>query len=269
MGLNIVTSGDSNYFHFLEIFERNVFKIFGTYPVIYDIGLTPEQRAKLCSDIVTITVDNDFNDFDSRGNIKTNHKANIVLDFFKNNTNGSCLLVDADTLFTGKISDDEFNNADIAITLKHYKEQKEECYCNGYLNAGVLYFSNKDSVKSFLSKWNELGVGDTTDQLALSDMLCQEVNLRLKMNYFGRISFNGLCIELLNPSIYNNVALDSGKILHFKQAARNSKMYNKYLASSKEIQFSVVFFRAKLKYVRIKRFIMSKIKYGLLLIGDL
>ena len=42
----IITCGDSKYFEFLQNFENNVFKIFGHYPTIYDLGLKDDEKTK-------------------------------------------------------------------------------------------------------------------------------------------------------------------------------------------------------------------------------
>jgi O-antigen/teichoic acid export membrane protein len=74
----IITSGDSNYFKFLWRFENNVFKNFGEYPIIYDLGLTDIQKSKLKSQILKTDVSANFSEYTSDGFIKASLSSVII-----------------------------------------------------------------------------------------------------------------------------------------------------------------------------------------------
>lgn len=222
---DIMTCGDQKYFTFLKIFEKNVFNRYHFFPIIYDLGLTEDQRKLLKSEIRKIPISQKFSMKNSFNYIQTTHKPSCILDCLLHH-NKNILYVDADTLFTSVFDHTLFKDIDIAITPRHRKERKKEYYTNGFINAGVLFFRNTNSVKELLLLWEKKCCDpDTTDQKALSDIFSDQINL-LEAKHIQK--WNDLNILLLEAEIYNDVACKTGKLLHFKNAGRNEKAFKKY-----------------------------------------
>lgn len=108
----ILTCGDSKYFEFLQNFETNIFAIFGYYPIIYDLGLKEDEKARLKSEVRKIPIKEKFWELNTIGYVKTTHKPRCIKDVL-NEKNQDCIYVDADAIFTSKIEEAEFKNADI------------------------------------------------------------------------------------------------------------------------------------------------------------
>lgn len=222
---DIMTCGDQKYFTFLKIFEKNVFNRYHFFPIIYDLGLTEDQRKLLKSEIRKIPISQSFYMKNSSNYIQVTHKPSCILDYFSYH-NKNILYVDADTLFVSTFNHTLFKDIDIAITPRHRKERKKEYYTNGFINSGVLFFRNTNSVKELLLLWEKKCCDpDTTDQKALSDIFSDQINL-LEAKHIQK--WNDLNILLLEAEIYNDVACKTGKLLHFKNAGRNEKAFKKY-----------------------------------------
>ena len=222
---DIMTCGDQKYFTFLKIFEKNVFNRYHFFPIIYDLGLTEDQRKLLKSEIRKIPISQSFYMKNSSNYIQATHKPSCILDYFSYH-NKNILYVDADTLFVSTFNHTLFKDIDIAITPRHRKERKKEYYTNGFINSGVLFFRNTNSVKELLLLWEKKCCDpDTTDQKALSDIFSDQINL-LEAKHIQK--WNDLNILLLEAEIYNDVACKKGKLLHFKNAGRNEKAFKKY-----------------------------------------
>ena len=248
----IITSGDKNYFKFLWRFEKNIFKQFGEYPIIYDLGLTDIQKSKLKSQILKTDVPTSFSGYTSDGFIKAIHKPLCVLDFLKKNSS-NCLFLDADILFRRNIKNTDFlmDDFDIGITPRHPQEQYEKLFKNGLLNSGVIYFTNNQSTLNFVNLWiEECKKENTSDQLALSNLIALNKNSFFKVN---RINSNGVKVKLLDPKKYNDVSLTKGLILHYKNAGRFNKAFMRYVNEYNIIQFFSPIRKGYLFYVKIKK----------------
>ena len=223
--LDIMTCGEQKYFTFIKIFEKNVFNRYHFFPIIYDLGLTEDQRKLLKSEIRKIPISQSFYMKNSSNYIQATHKPSCILDYFSYH-NKNILYVDADTLFVSTFNHTLFKDIDIAITPRHRKERKKEYYTNGFINSGVLFFRNTNSVKELLLLCEKKCCDpDTTDQKALSDIFSDQINL-LEAKHIQK--WNDLNIFLLEAEIYNDVACKTGKLLHFKNAGRNEKAFKKY-----------------------------------------
>ena len=77
---DIMTCGDQKYFTFLKIFEKNVFNRYHFFPIIYDLGLTEDQRKLLKSEIRKIPISQKFSMKNSFNYIQTTHKPSCILD---------------------------------------------------------------------------------------------------------------------------------------------------------------------------------------------
>jgi hypothetical protein len=221
----IITCGDSKYFEFLQNFEKNIFTIFGDYPIIYDLGLKEDEKSQLKSEIRKIPIKEKFWELNTIGYVKTTHKPRCIKDTL-DKSKENCIYVDADVIFTSKIQDNEIKNADIGITPRHTKERKPEYFTNGFINAGFIFFKNTKNVKSLIDKWIiSCQEQDTTDQKALSDILKTEVDI---LNGKTIQKYNDINVALLDPSIFNDVSCKTGKMFHFKNAGRRDISLKKY-----------------------------------------
>lgn len=221
----IITCGDSKYFEFLQNFENNVFMIFGYYPIIYDLGLSEDEKAKLKSEIRKIPIKEKFWEFNTIGYVKTTHKPRCIKDALEKQSQ-DCIYVDADVIFTSKIQESELRNIDIAITPRHTKERKPEYFTNGLINAGFIFFKNSKTVKPLIDKWIlSCQEQDTTDQKALSDILKTKIDI---INGKKQQKYYNINVLLLDPSIFNDVSCKTGRMFHFKNAGRRELSLKKY-----------------------------------------
>jgi hypothetical protein len=220
----IMTCADARYFHFLPYLEQNVGRKFGTTPLIYDLGLTQDQVASLASEVVRLDVPDHFmENHPQTGFIMTTHKAACIADCLERSTAG-CLYVDADVLFVEGLAATDFGDADVAVTPRHPRERTPQHLVNGHINAGVLFFSGSPAAKNLLADWGRAcDEGDRTDQKALSDLLA-------KFSLLGPPSdetHNGLRVLKLDPRIFNDVRIRTGRVLHFKNAGRKERAMDK------------------------------------------
>jgi hypothetical protein len=221
----ILTCGDSKYFEFLQNFEDNIFAIFGYYPIIYDLGLKEDEKAKLKSEVRKIPIKEKFWELNTIGYVKTTHKPRCIKDIL-NEKNQDCIYVDADVIFTSKIQETEFKNADIGITPRHTKERKPEYFTNGFINAGFIFFKNTKNVKALIDKWiASCQEQDTTDQKALSDILKEKIDI---LDGKTKQKYHEINVLLLDPAIYNDVSCKTGHMFHFKNAGRREVSLKKY-----------------------------------------
>ena len=222
---SIITCGDKNYFPFLKRIENNVFSIYGRYPVIYDLGLDPEQKKNLKSPVRQVEIPTTFNEYNSKNYIKSIHKPFCLLDFLAE-FSLDCLYIDADTVLIEKFPETAFGHADVCITPRHPKERKPEYYRNGLINTGVIFFRNTKAVAEFIQQWVIIcQAEDRTDQQALSELLSRHVALLDGPEYQN---WETLTIKLLAAQLYNDVSCSTGHLLHFKNAGRSPKAFQKY-----------------------------------------
>ena len=221
-----MTCGDAYYFKFLKIFEANIFQIYSAHPTIYDLGLTKDQLNELKSAIYQTVTDNKYFKKNSKNCIYATHKPYCILDFLKKQAN-DCLYMDADTLSTEKIQSNLFSQFDIAVTPRHNKEKKPSHLKNGLLNSGVIFFKNTNPVIDFIEQWIQACArSECSDQEALSLLLSREVDL---LNGPAIQKFGGLTVGLLDPSEFNDVSCSTGRVLHFKNAARKKEAWQQYV----------------------------------------
>ncbi|WP_111430040.1 hypothetical protein [Rhodobacteraceae bacterium DSL-40] len=220
----VITCADANFFHFLPALERNIERKLGILPVIYDLGMTAEQRASLASKVRSVPVPEAFGGaHPEHGFVMATHKPACITDALDCNPVG-CLYADADTFLTAPVSAAELGDADVAVTPRHPRERTPHHLVNGDLNSGVLFFSGRPPARALLAAWAEAcAEGQRTDQQALSDLLAP-FDLLAGPEELAR---DGLRLRKLDARIYNDVGLRTGKILHFKNAGRTPKVTRK------------------------------------------
>jgi hypothetical protein len=249
----MATSGDKNYYKLLKRFESNIFKMFGQYPIIYDMGLTGSQKKSLKSEIRRMDTDFDFSGLSDEGFINATHKPLCILDALKK-SDTSCLFMDADILFTRKVEKGDFDldSFDIAVTPRHEDERYELLFANGLINSGTLFFNNNAKVYGFIESWIlECSKGNMSDQLCLSNLLSKDKN---EMFTKDQLRLDGINVKLLDASKYNDVSLSTGLILHYKGAARSIMTKMRYTTDYYLLKYDVrlrsitsVFFRYLIK----------------------
>jgi hypothetical protein len=217
----VLTCADADYFHFLPFFEANVERKFGALPLIYDLGLAPEQRAALRSELVSVPVPAGYKDSEpTRGFIMTTHKPACIADALDRSPAG-VLYADADVLFAAPVAAADVAGADVAVTPRVARERRESYLANGALNAGVLYFAGSAAARGLIADWTEAcAEGGRTDQKALSDLL-SDFDL---LGPLGRTARDGLTVLKLDPRIFNDTRLKTGRVLHFKNAGRDPRV---------------------------------------------
>lgn len=217
----VLTCADADYFHFLPFFEANVARKFGQLPLIYDLGLTEAQRASLRSEIVSVPVPESYKDHEPRrGFIMTTHKPACIASALDRSP-GGVLYADADVLFAAPVTARDVAGADVAVTPRFAREHKAAYLDNGAINAGVLFFANLPAARRLLSAWADACAdGDRTDQRALSDLL-SGFDL---LGALGTLTLDGLTVRKLDPHVFNDTRLKTGRVLHFKNAGRDTRV---------------------------------------------
>lgn len=234
--MKIITAADDNYFKFLRYLEDNIFKFYKEYPLIYNLGINETSIHSLKSKVKKLKINTDYACFDSRGNIKATHKPLCILDFLNSYECLDCLYIDADILFSKYVSRKFFKNTDFAVAHRHYKEQSNDHFLNGFINSGVIYIRNNNKAKKIIIDWyNECTKENMTDQLALSNLIMNKTNIYQKSDFIY-LKEDEIQLKILNPSIYNDTSLCTGNILHFKNAGRSDRIFKRYKTYSKLIK---------------------------------
>ena len=228
--MNIVTTGDSKFFHCLTGLSKSVMRFYEKQPIIYDIGLTDEQRASLDAHIIQIDVDVDFDNYTTFRNvpfIQATHKPFCVKHYF-NNYSEPMILIDADCLFMQKVGLD--GNFDVGVTLKPRRNMDLSNHFTGVLNSGVIFFNS--NAAELIDRWvDECCKPDTTDQKALTDILSETIDWK----HYNRIyDWHGLKVKVFKIEEYNDYYLKNGKIFHFKGERHREDIYKKLIDAMEE-----------------------------------
>jgi hypothetical protein len=232
--MNIVTSADSNFFHCLEGLAASVRKHYGKQVIVYDVGLTDEQRQSVDAKVIPIEIDVDFKGYATfmkhctieTKAIKTTHKPFCVTHYFQNYSE-PMLLVDADCSFTQRVEETGF---DIGVTLRRKNRIDITNPWIGILNAGVIFFNTY--IEEFISTWAKCCQKDnTTDQKELSEILSETIDWK----HYNRIyDWHGIKVKVFDASIYNDVRLKNGKIFHYKGNRHDKGIYEKLIQAQME-----------------------------------
>jgi hypothetical protein len=231
--MNIVTSGDSGFFHCLKELAQSVRQFYGKAVIIYDIGLTDEQKKQLDAIIIPLNVTEKVNHkgislLSSTGipSIRATHKPFCVKHYFENYSE-PMILVDADCLFRTRVEESGF---DVGVTCYKSKNKNIDFY-NGIINSGVIFFNSP--ANRLVELWaRECEKELTTDQKALSDVLSRTID----WSVYNKIQdFDGLKIKIFDAKIYNDFHLTKkGKILHFINTKHDKDIYEKLINGLKQ-----------------------------------
>ncbi|RKY08574.1 MAG: hypothetical protein DRP56_03900 [Planctomycetota bacterium] len=223
--MNVVTSADKGFYHCLKELVQSVNKHYGKPPIVYDLGLTEEQKESLNATIIPIKIQTDFQGYASYtggDGIKATHKPFCVKHYFENHDE-KMIFLDADCLFTQRVELDGF---DVAITLKTDVKRLDlnEPYA-GILNSGVIFFNNPAT--ELVDAWLKLCAEDdnTTDQKSLVDILSEVIDWKHENKIYD---WHGLKIKVLG-TYYNDHHFRKGCIYHFKTNKHSGDLYPKLI----------------------------------------
>ena len=224
--MNIVTTGDSKFFHCLQVLAKSVRRFYDKQLIVYDIGLTDEEKKSLDAHIISINVDVDFYNYATFKKvpfIQATHKPFCVKHYFENYSE-PMILVDADCLFMKRVEEHGF---DVGVTLKPRKRIDISNHYNGVLNSGVIFFNTNAPI--LIDRWiEECRKPEATDQKALTDILSETIDWK----YYDEIyDWHGLKVKVFRIEEYNYYYLKTGKIFHFKGDRHKEDIYKKLVDS--------------------------------------
>lgn len=232
--MNIVTSSDSNFFHCLEGLAASVRKHYGKQVIVYDVGLTDEQRQNVDAKVIPIDVDVDFKGYATFlkrstvevSAIKTTHKPFCVRHYFTNFSE-PMIFVDADCTFTQRVEETGF---DVGVTLRRKNRIDLSNPWIGIINAGVIFFNSY--TEELITRWARGCMNDnTTDQRELAEILSETVDWK---GYNKIYDWNGIRVKVFNAAVYNDVRLKGGKIYHFKGRRHEPGIYEQLIQTINE-----------------------------------
>lgn len=231
--MNIVTAADSGFFHCLKELADSVRKFYDKPLIVYDIGLTQDEKQQLDATIIPIEISEKV-DHKGRSLIcntgiastRATHKPFCVKKYFES-YHEPMILVDADCLFAARAEESGF---DVAVTRAPSKD-KNAVYENGIINSGVIFFNTPAA--QLVDRWAlECEKEKTTDQKAISDVLSEMID----WDRFNKLQdWHDLKIKVLDARKYNDYHLTKkGKILHFINTKHDKAIYEKLIAGYKQ-----------------------------------
>jgi len=227
--MNIVTACDSKFFHCLQKLALSVKKFYNQQLIVYDIGLTDEERKSLDAYIIRMNVDVDFYNYTTYKNvpyIQATHKPFCVKHYFEHFSE-PMILVDSDCLFREQVQEYGF---DVGVTLKPPHRLNLKDHYKGILNTGVIFFNTNATI--LVESWlRECRKPNTTDQKALTDILSETIEWK---HYDKLYDWKGLKIKVFKIDEYNDYYLKNGKILHFKGDRHKKDIYEKLIQAMEE-----------------------------------
>ena len=232
--MNVVTSSDSNFFHCLQGLAESVRKHYGKQVIVYDVGLTDEEKRSIDAHIIPINVDVDFSGYATfmkhstieTKAIKTTHKPFCVRHYFENYSE-PMIFVDADCTFNARIEESGF---DVGVTLRRKNRIDLTNPWIGIINAGVIFFNTY--ARELIGTWAKgCQKENTTDQKELSEILSETIDWK---HYNKVYDWHGLKIKVFNAEEYNDVRLKNGKIFHWKGKRHNKDIYEKLIRAHNE-----------------------------------
>jgi hypothetical protein len=230
--MNIVSSADSGFFHCAVELAKTVRKHYGKQLILYDVGLSDEQRGSIDATVITIQVTNSFRGHAKVGRdsfVQATHKPLCVIDYFRRYSD-PILFVDADCYFTSRV---EENGFDVGVTLRSGGKDVTNHF-NGLINTGVIFFNMYPA--ELLQMWmDECAKPETTDQKAMCDILSESIDWQ---HYNKVYDWRGLKVKVFGTDEYNDYHLRGGKILHFKGRRHEKGIYERLIdghAAGKDI----------------------------------
>ncbi len=235
--MNIVTTGDSKFFHCIELLAKSVRKFYGKQAIVYDLGFSEEEKQSLDAHVISLDVDVGFHNFTQSTKvpfIQATHKPFCVKHYF-DHFSEPMMLVDADCLFMEKVEETGF---DIGVTLKPRRKIDTSDHYAGVLNTGVIFF-NVNAAK-LIDRWiEECQKPEATDQKALTDILSETIDWKHHDKVYD---WYDLKVKTLKIEEYNDYYLKNGKIFHFKGKRHNKEVYKQLIeAMDRDVDIYKVF----------------------------
>ena len=249
--MQVLTAGDSNFCHCMSGLAQSVRKFYGEQLIVYDIGLTKQQKKEIDAEIRHVKIDIDFSNFTKYKEtdfINATHKAFCIKDYFENDSD-RLIYIDADCVFREKIELDGF---DITITVKPSSKMDTSNYYNGIINTGVIFFNTYP--KKLIDRWiEECSTGDHTDQSSLAKILSETIDWKET----GKVhNWHGISVKTLPIETYNDYYLRSGKVFHFKGRRHEPKIYDQLIEAMEKGEDVYSLFQKLTK----KKSILNKIR---------
>lgn len=218
--MRVLTAGDSNFYHCLVGLAQSVRQHYDKPLIIYDLGLTEQQKKEIDAEIKTINVEVNYSSYITCKNVafpKNTHKPFCVKHYFENNSE-PLIYVDADCLFLKKVELDGF---DVGVTVKPRKKVDRKNFVNGIINAGVIFFPQYP--EKLIERWIQGCLKpDVTDQSVLAEILSETIDWK-KYNYV--YDWYGYKVKTLRIEDYNDYYLKTGRIYHLKGYAHQKEFY--------------------------------------------
>jgi hypothetical protein len=223
--MNVVTSANHAFAHCLAGLVASVHEHYGRPPIVYDVGLTGDDRDSLDADVVPMPVGPEHFGYARDGGsrfIRATHKPACIRHYWRNHSE-RMIFVDADCLFAQRVEEAGF---DVGVTLRPRDELDVADHYNGVLNAGVVMFNAPAG--ELIERWAEAcGQAEATDQSALTAVLSETIDWP---GSYGRIcDWHGLKVKVFPTETHNDYRLGGGKILHFKGLRHESRVYARLL----------------------------------------
>jgi len=227
--MNVVTSADSKFFHCLQGLAKSVRMFYDKQVIVYDVGLTDEERSAVDARVIQISVDVDFYNYTTFKKvpfIQATHKPFCIKHYFESHSE-PMILVDADCLFMERVEERGF---DVGVTLKPKKKIDTSNHYTGVLNSGVVFFNT--NAAELIDRWiDECRKPNTTDQKALTDILSETIDWK----HYDRIyDWRGVKVKVLRVDKYNDYYLRNGKIFHFKGERHKEDIYKKLVSAMEQ-----------------------------------
>lgn len=233
--MNVVTSADNNFFQCLQVLAASVRRYYDKQIIVYDIGLTEDQKRAIDAYVIPMQVDVDFAGYatywkDSAQKtvrvIKTTHKPFCIRHYFEHYSE-PMILVDADCSFNDRVEESGF---DVGVTLRRKNRIDITNPWTGIINAGVIFF-NTYAVE-LIDAWAAgCQKENTTDQKELAEILSETIDWK---HYNKVYDWHGLKVKVFNAEEYNDVRLKSGKIFHWKGRRHEEDIFEKLLQAQEE-----------------------------------
>ena len=144
--MNVVTSSDSSFFHCLQGLAESVRRYYDKQLIVYDVGLTDEEKKSIDAEVVPIDVDANFKSYasfwkESRQKtvsaFRTTHKPLCIKDYFQKSSE-PMIFLDADCSFNERVEETGF---DVGVTLRRKNRIDLNNPWTGIINAGVIFFN--------------------------------------------------------------------------------------------------------------------------------
>ena len=223
--MNIVTSANHDFAHCLASLIGSIHQHYGQRPIVYDLGLTPEDRQSMDAVFVDFPVAAATFGFVTKGGhqfVRATHKAGCIQDYWRRHDE-PMMFVDADCLFRARVEEKGF---DVGVTLRTRGLDVSDPF-NGVLNSGVLIFN--DPAPELLGRWAEQClIGETTDQKALVEVLSETID----WSAYDRVyDWHGLKVKVFRTDDINDYHLRTGRIWHFKGVRHAVAIHRQLLAA--------------------------------------